>query len=342
LNDDSLSNVRKFKLFGPYLEREVSDADYYSLQWFLANTNRLVNPGEAAQVAIFSDFDENTLHHIKSLAPGVRMALVRNEPKVVRPQNFRNTYLKHMDLILDLGRPIDSVRLRTNWPQNWNLTRLKASVMRDHARLDRFVLMNANKLSFVSGELYSLRRKLVSRQGGLETWGPDWDASIAQKLTKAIKELVISIRHTGAFSITAAESWLNVPKVYKGVSLDKIETLSQYRYSVVIENSMEFMTEKLFDCLFSGTLPVYVGPSLESFGIPKFIAIQADPDFESVAKAMHLAKKVDLIRWREHSLEWLNSKGIEEKWSSEYVIPKIVGIIEEELDAFNTRQIKHS
>ena len=265
------------------------------------------------------------------------MVLVRNESKVVRPQNFRISYLKHMDFILDLGRPTSSDRPRTNWPQKWDLTQLEESVLRDHTRLDRFVLMNANKLSFVSGELYSLRRKLVSREGEIDTWGPEWDASIAQKFSKAFKELVLALRHTGRFSIQAIESWFDEPKAYKGVSSDKIETFSQYKYSVVIENSMEFMTEKLFDCLFSGTFPVYVGPRIESFDMPSFIALQANPDRDSITKAMQLAKEVDLVQWRELTLEWLKSKGIEQVWSSKYVVSKIVGIIEEELDALNTR-----
>lgn len=334
--------MRTFKLFGSLVEDENSNAAADSIQGFLSRTDRLSNKNSNLRDAIFLDFDENTLRHIKSLESIARMVLVRHEPKVVRPQNFRISYLKHMDLIVDLGRPIDSDRLRTNWPQNWDLSRLNEFVLRDHARLDRFVLMNANKLSFVSGELYSLRRKLVSRQGDIDTWGPEWDASIAQKLTKALKELVLAIWHTGVFSIQAAGSLLKAPKVHKGVSSDKIETLSQYRYSVVIENSLEFMTEKLFDCLFSGTFPIYVGPSLERFELPKFIALQADPDFESVAKAMQLAKEVDLVHWREKSLDWLNSKGIKQKWSIEYVIPKIVEIIEEELDALDTQQTKHT
>jgi hypothetical protein len=313
-----------------------------SIQGFLARTNRLSGKNSNLHDAIFLDFDENTLRHIKSLEASARMVLVRHEPKVVRPQNFHISYLKHMDLIVDLGRPIDSERLRTNWPQNWDLTRLKESVMRDHARFDRFVLINANKFSFVSGELYSLRRKLVSRQGDIDTWGPEWDASISQKVTKALKEFVLAIWHTGAFSIQAAGSWLKAPKVYRGVSSDKIETLSHYKYSVIIENSMEFLTEKIFDCIFSGTFPVYVGPRIESFGMPSFIALQANPDFDSVSNAMQLAKGVDLVHWREQSLEWLNSNGIEQQWSNKYVVAEIVGLIEQELDNLDTRIIKHS
>jgi hypothetical protein len=94
---------------------------------------------------------------------------------------------------------------------------------------------------------------------------------------------------------------------------------------------MEFMTEKLFDSLFAGTFPVYVGPDIELFGIPSFVALQANPNVDSVAKAMEAALGVDLESWRTKTLAWLNSEGIEKQWSSAYVFESIVSAIEREL-----------
>lgn len=41
----------------------------------------------------------------------------------------------------------------------------------------------------------------------------------------------------------------------------KITGLGPYRFSVVIENSKTFFTEKLIDCLFTKTIPIYYGVS---------------------------------------------------------------------------------
>jgi hypothetical protein len=52
---------------------------------------------------------------------------------------------------------------------------------------------------------------------------------------------------------------------YVGPSDDKFETLSKYRYSLCFENtyhpvwSQGWVTEKIFDCMCSGTVPVYYG-----------------------------------------------------------------------------------
>ena len=48
---------------------------------------------------------------------------------------------------------------------------------------------------------------------------------------------------------------------------NKWSVLRNYRYCIVIENSSDFVSEKLFDAVSMGCLPLYVGPNLENFGI---------------------------------------------------------------------------
>lgn len=46
---------------------------------------------------------------------------------------------------------------------------------------------------------------------------------------------------------------------------EKVDSLKDYRFSVIIENSKEegYVTEKLIDCLLTGTVPIYWGSSYE-------------------------------------------------------------------------------
>ena len=50
-------------------------------------------------------------------------------------------------------------------------------------------------------------------------------------------------------------------KNYRGYSPIKFETISQYRYNLVIENSKEdwYISEKIFDSLICGCMPIYYG-----------------------------------------------------------------------------------
>jgi hypothetical protein len=241
--------------------------------------------------------------------------------------------------VVDLGRPPSSFGTQVNWPQTWNLEALEDPRTPPAKRVDKFVIVNANKLSFVPGELYSLRRELVTTLNQVETYGPDWDFSLPQKSLKAAKEFAISARYRTGFASSALRFWFSKPTFYMGKSSDKLSTLAKYNYSLVIENSMEFMTEKRFDSLFAGTLPVYVGPKIERFGIPSTLALQASPTADSVKDCMELARGMDIEAWRVELLDWLKSEGVERSWSSEFVVPKIVNTIDAELDRLKIDQV---
>lgn len=91
----------------------------------------------------------------------------------------------------------------------------------------------------------------------------------------------------------------------------KIDALKDFRFSVVIENSIEsdYFTEKLLDCFLTGTIPIYVGSKTVSdyFDQNGIIFFEGDEDlpkiietlsetlynekFESVENNFELAKK---------------------------------------------------
>jgi alpha(1,3/1,4) fucosyltransferase len=55
-------------------------------------------------------------------------------------------------------------------------------------------------------------------------------------------------------------------RAYRGPVAEKLETLSRYRFSLCLENSVfeGYISEKIFDCFFVGTIPIYLGaPDIE-------------------------------------------------------------------------------
>jgi hypothetical protein len=66
------------------------------------------------------------------------------------------------------------------------------------------------------------------------------------------------------------KSIIGIGRVYDnflGPSNNKRETLQKYRYAIVIENSADFVSEKLFDSISGGCIAIYTGPLLKHFGI---------------------------------------------------------------------------
>lgn len=307
----------------------ITKPDEESFLSFVQSLGRLALEDSKPGVYVFLDFDNDPAASLPTDTERGPAVLVRQEPIVVRPQNFRPDYLKHMSMVIDLGRSPLLSECRMNWPQNWTLKHLESPIIASGERINRFAIINANKMSFVEGELYSLRRLAAQKSTQIDVWGFDWDMPWIKRALKAFEELLIPLKHGFGIKPTATKGWFRKPLSYKGTSKDKLSTLSSYDYSLVIENSAEYMSEKLFDSLFAGTLPVYVGPNPVDFGIPEFVAIHARPDLDSVMRAMELARIVDLDSWRASILSWLKSDGVEQAWSGPFVTSQIIAKIDE-------------
>jgi hypothetical protein len=73
---------------------------------------------------------------------------------------------------------------------------------------------------------------------------------------------------------------------YRGAVVDKLATLAQYRFALTIENTRfpGYVSEKLFDCLFAGTVPVYDGAPDVARYVPAdaFVDASTFPDYLAV------------------------------------------------------------
>ena len=315
---------------GPHSGTITNSAEE-SIAGFVAHIGRHAPEGSKPGVYVFLDFDDDPsdkLPKVEGRAPAV---LVRLEPTVVRPQDFRADYLKHMSMVIDVGRSPLKSKSRINWPQRWTLKHLESPEIASSERIDRFAIINANKMSFVEGELYTLRRIAAQKSPEIDVWGFDWDMPRFRRANKAFEELLIPLKHGFGIKPAAIKGWFKSPLSWKGTSEDKLSTLASYKYSLVIENSIDYMSEKLFDSLFAGTLPIYVGPNPVDFGMPDFVSIHAKPDIDSIRKAIEQARQIDLDAWRASVLDWLKSEGVEQAWSWPFVVQQIIDKIDETL-----------
>jgi hypothetical protein len=71
-----------------------------------------------------------------------------------------------------------------------------------------------------------------------------------------------------------------------GPAEDKLKALSHYKVSLVIENSAEFVSEKLSESIRAGTVPFYIGPPVEIFGTPKELVATAEPNIIGIQAAL--------------------------------------------------------
>jgi hypothetical protein len=98
-----------------------------------------------------------------------------------------------------------------------------------------------------------------------DLYGNGWDgpSSLPGLLGKLISKVL-----TPLYRCTRMRSFPS----YRGVVARKRDTLAQYRFSICYENMSGlpgYITEKIFDCFFAGTVPVYWGASNISDYIPQ-------------------------------------------------------------------------
>ena len=203
------------------------------------------------------------------------------EPPTNMPANFSEKNLDKFNQVY-FPSPIWSKQYRGEffaWPQAKNLAQNQKNW---EERQPRICFIQANRWSFISGEQYSLRRKVLRQiNHHVDIFGSKWNLGILKDSKNAVKSLR-SISSGATFSFNSLSNIGERFDNYFGNAVNKIETLSDYRYSLVIENSLEYISEKLVDAILAGTVPIYVGPDLELCGFPVGIAITCKPEVDEI------------------------------------------------------------
>lgn len=127
------------------------------------------------------------------------------------------------------------------------------------------ISISGNKTSFHPLELYSERVKTIkwfesNHPTKLDYYGVGWEYKIDLKWQKVFKKLHL----TSLLPVNKSPS-------FKGRVEQKLEALRRYKFSLCYENGKDingYITEKIFDCFFAGTIPVYWGPQNITTYIP--------------------------------------------------------------------------
>jgi hypothetical protein len=277
------------------------------------NTIDLWNEKDTGHENIYVAFN-----HKKSLAPKnknnkfKKKNLFHFEPPVVTPSIYKNinNLFKIYDEIFLSCRLNNSKCGYFNWPQIHNNV-----IPKYWENTNRYFLtmINANKKHRSRHkELYSERIKAVeffSRSDDIDLYGFEWDKR-------------------PFFPYLFYKSALQ--KVYKGSVESKYQTLSKYNFAICFENMMMpgFVTEKIFDCFFAGTVPVYWGaPDIEKY-VPKecFIDMRDFKDYRELRLFLKSLTKSEIESYREKARKYLSSEQYK-PFKKEYFAKMFVDVV---------------
>ena len=212
-----------------------------------------------------------------------------------------------------VGQSIDCSPLR--WPMDF-----RGVDVRLWSRTDRrfLVMINMNKLPRVSSrELFTERMRAVehfSRTEEIDLYGVGWDrASVRvgrtwlpwtlRRWQERLKDALVAVRPPPL--LAAAR------RVYKGQLETKWETLASYDFVLCFENTARagWLTEKIFECLHVGTIPIYLGATDIEHLIPAdcFIDMRRFSGYPDLHAYLRSLKSRDVLRYRSAGRAFLES-----------------------------------
>jgi len=172
-----------------------------------------------------------------------------------------------------------------NWPQGKAILKTQSD-LEWLKRKNKFVFIGSNKYSVSKGELYSLRRTVLKNhktEKFIDLFGHYWNDGIIHDVKSVISSM-IKINYKDYF-LKSMKLFARKYSNYKGIAVNKQNTLVKYKFAIIIENSSNYVSEKLFESLESQCLVLYVGTNLNK-RFHKNIAIQADAHIFSISEKL--------------------------------------------------------
>lgn len=257
---------RLFDAADPVLNRDDTLAPYIRLRDTLAQqgvalhtADQLMQQTDQNQVCDYYSLGVMANYEqLKARGNVSLQAFVVFEPPVVAPQLYRalpeltaafeRVYVHNTEGDGYSLKGVDRSRLRKlYWPQPHKDVLLQYWSQGDRQR--RIVMINGNhKPTSFEGELYSKRIEALAalaRFGKVDLYGRGWERWWSRS----------------AMWLPYWQHRRTLMSIYKGSCQSKYEVLSQYDFALCFEN-MEmkgYITEKIFDCLYAGTIPLYLG-----------------------------------------------------------------------------------
>ena len=247
---------------------------------------------EVPTICIFLDTPSFNINKVIDTNKTKSIVLLR-EAKMINSFNYDTQRHEEFDLILTYSDYL----LRQNkkylfYPSTRFVLSNKIDV-KDLINRKLCTLINSNLSSSSKGELYSHRVKAVkwfeeNHLDDFDLWGYGWDT------------YKLKIRNRTVFS----SKLLSKKRIsYQGIADDKLETMSQYKFSICFENTSiveDYITEKIFDSFLAQNVPIYWGATNISEIIPKecfvdFRDFDSYEDLYSYIKNMSDDKYIEYI-----------------------------------------------
>lgn len=193
-------------------------------------------------------------------------------------------------------------------------------------------MIQRNLYSCIRGEMYTMRRSVIKEllltDLDFQLRGEGWQRTTFANFLHFYRLLQFQIRKRNF------ENLKFFPKHFQRVNSleampvkNKLDFLSRAKTTLVIENSIDYVSEKIFDCFRAGTVPIYIGPPLSIFGIPEGLVIVSPPQADVVTNILKNINRYDLDGFRNRARIFMLKEG--NRWCEEDSLGNLANNISE-------------
>lgn len=245
--------------------------------------------------------------------PIVEPGMFRALPRLSKLFNHIMSWSDTESLLQFTGTPVDVEPFF--WPQSFDAVHDEIWSRDDRGFL---LLMNANKRPrLYVDELYTERLRAVAyfqQFDEIHLYGRNWDQP-PMRVGKTRTPWVL--RRWGTrlwgwkYALVPDPLYVSARAAWKGAAVSKSDTISRYRFAICFENSVlrGWITEKIFDCFFAGTIPVYWGAPeiLDRVPAACFIDMRDFSGYEELRAYLHALTEEEVQAYRDAARAYLES-----------------------------------
>lgn len=236
--------------------------------------------------------------------------LIMNESPLVRPDNFDVSKHKYFNKIFTWNDEL--VDNEKYFKFNYSFI-IPKEIPKFFDKPNLCCLIVGNKDSNHPNELYSERKKLIrwfeqNHPLDFDLYGVGWN----QYRFKGIK-LIRAFNRVPLLPQIFAKLTKQIYPSYQGKVANKFETMQSYKFAICYENIKDisgYITEKMFDVMFAGCVPIYWGADNVTEYIPKdcFIDKRDFRTYEELYKYMKNMDESTYIEYLNNIEGFLNTK----------------------------------
>ena len=237
---------------------------------------------------------------------GSRIAVI-SEPKVVLPEIYSERVLRSFKSTIAVSVERAAEIKTTNFAEIQPIPTAQGKWPK--SRRNRTCAIFGNKFSANVNSNYGLRRKSLildeTNCNKIDMYGVDWLDPLWLQAKRRIYSIRKQIHTLGELSMKEAlGDFCFVPKNYKGIMGFHMEQLFEYETSLVIENQSDYNSEKLWNSLVAGAVPIYVGSSLLRKDL-KELVIEVERSPEAIIEKVNNVSIKEINEKRERTREFL-------------------------------------